>query len=200
MLDRLFSQETMLFTIPALVGTGVFVLKMGMMALGGFGADVDADADVDVDVDADVDADSDGSDSTDAFKLLSIQSIAAFLMGFGWGGVSGIIGLDWGLPLSLLLGVGFGVALVWLLGLLMKAVYGLQSSGNIRIGDAIGLQGTVYAQIPAKGQGKGKVRLVIENRARMYNAASAGEAISTNTAVRVTHVNDDNTLTVTSAT
>ncbi len=200
MLDRLFSQETMLFTIPALVGTGVFVLKMGLMALGGFGADVDADADVDVDVDADVDADSDGSDSTDAFKLLSIQSIAAFLMGFGWGGVSGIIGLDWGLPLSLLLGVGFGVALVWLLGLLMKAVYGLQSSGNIRIGDAIGLQGTVYAQVPAKGQGKGQVRLVIENRARMYNAASDGESISTNTAVRVIRINDDNTLTVTSVT
>ena len=196
MLDRLFSQETMLFTIPALLGTGVFLLKMGMMALGGFGADVDADADVDVDVDAD----SDGSDSTDAFKLLSIQSIAAFLMGFGWGGVSGIIGLDWGLGLSLLLGVGFGVALMWLLGLLMKAVYGLQSSGNIRIDDAIGLQGTVYAQIPAKGDGKGQVRLVIENRARMYNAASEGESISTNTAVRVTHVNDDNTLTVTTAT
>ncbi len=198
MFDRLCSQETMLFTNPSMVGTGVFVLKMGMMALGGFGADVDADADVDVDVD--VDADSDGSDSTDAFKLLSIQSIAAFLMGFGWGGVSGIIGLDWGLGLSLLLGVGFGVALMWLLGILMKAVYGLQSSGNIRIDNAIGLQGTVYAQIPAKGQGKGQVRLVIENRARMYNAASAGEAISTNTAVRVTHVNDDNTLTVTSAT
>ncbi len=196
MLDRLFSQETMLFTIPALLGTGVFLLKMGMMALGGFGADVDADADLDVDVDAD----SDGSDSTDAFKLLSIQSIAAFLMGFGWGGVSGIIGLDWGLGLSLLLGVGFGVALMWMLGLLMKAVYALQSSGNIRIDNAIGLQGTVYAQIPAKGQGKGQVRLVIENRARMYNAASAGEPISTNTAVRVTHVNDDNTLTVTSAT
>ncbi len=188
----------MLFTIPALVGTGVFVLRMSLMALGGFGADVDADADVDVDVD--VDADSDGSDSTDAFKLLSIQSIAAFLMGFGWGGVSGIIGLDWSFPLSLLLGVGFGVALMWLLGFLMKAVYGLQSSGNIRISDAIGLQGTVYAQIPAKGQGKGKVRLVIENRARMYNAASDGEAISTNAAVRVTYVNDDNTLTVTSAT
>ncbi len=200
MLDRLFSQETMLFTIPALVGTGVFLLRMSLMALGGFGADVDADADIDVDVDADVDTDSDGSDSTDAFKLLSIQSIAAFLMGFGWGGASGIIGLDWGLGLSLLLGVGFGVALMWMLGLLMKAVYALQSSGNIRISDAIGLQGTVYAQIPAKGQGKGKVRLVIENRARMYYAASDGELISTNTAVRVTRINDDNTLTVTSAT
>ena len=69
MLDRLFSQETMLFTIPALLGTGVFLLKMALMALGGFGADIDADADVDVDVDAD------GSDSTDAFTLLSIQSM-----------------------------------------------------------------------------------------------------------------------------
>ncbi len=44
MLDRLFSQETMLFTIPALVGTGVFLLRMSLMALGGFGADDGASA------------------------------------------------------------------------------------------------------------------------------------------------------------
>ena len=101
MLDTMFSREALLFTVPALAGAAVFVIKMGLMALGGF-ADIDADADVDVDVDLGDAVES--GDSTEAFNLLSIQSIAAFFMGFGWGGLGGLIGLDWSFAGSLALG------------------------------------------------------------------------------------------------
>ena len=36
MLQGMFSQEALLFTIPALLGTAVFLLKLGLMAIGGF--------------------------------------------------------------------------------------------------------------------------------------------------------------------
>ncbi len=200
MLGGLFDQGLLLFTIPALLGTLVFVLKLGMMAVAGVGGDLDASApDVDMDVDADVDLgeEVESGDSTEAFKLLSLQSVAAFLMGFGWGGVAGRLGMDLSMPLSLLIGVGFGLVLVWMLGLLMKAVYDLQSSGNVRIDDAMGSEGTVYVRVPEDGKGRGQVRVVIDDRARIYDAVSDGAEIPTSSPVRVVSVNDDRTLTVT---
>jgi membrane protein implicated in regulation of membrane protease activity len=203
MLQALFDQEALLFTIPALLGTAVFLVRLGLMAVGGFDHDVDVphDVAVDVDVHGDVDLghDVESGDSTEAFKLLSIQSIAAFLMGFGWGGVGGLLGFDWSFPMSLLLGVGFGLVLVWLMGLLMKAMYDLQSSGTVRIEDAVGAEGQVYANIPAGGEGRGQVRVVIDDRARIYNAVSEGDAVKSGARVRVVRVNEDRTLTVTTA-
>jgi hypothetical protein len=54
----------------------------------------------------------------------------------------------------------------------------------------------VYNAIPEQGQGRGMVRVVIDNRMRFYHAVSDGVAIPSRTAVRITAVNDDNTVTV----
>ena len=205
MLQSLFDQEALLFTVPALLGTAVFLIRLGLMTIVGLDHDVDVPHDVDiphdvaVDMQGDVDLghDVESGDSTEAFKLLSIQSVAAFLMGFGWGGVGALLGFEWSFPMSLLLGVGFGLVLVWLLGILMKAMYDLQSSGNVRVEDAVGAEGQVYANVPASAGGRGQVRVVISDRARIYNAVSDGDAIKTGSRVRVVRVNEDRTLTVT---
>ncbi len=199
MLAGLFQQEALFFSIPAVLGTTVFLIRLGLMSIGGIAEGVDG-VDVDIDVDADVDlgADVDAGDSTQSFELLSVQSVAAFLMGFGWGGVGGLIGFDWSFPMSMLTGVAFGAGMVWLLGILMKAMYDLSSSGNINIQDAVGTEGTVYTNVPAKGDGRGQVRVVVNLRARIYNAVSDGDAIVTSSSVRVVRVNEDHTLTVTS--
>lgn len=196
MLGGLFEGEILFFTVPALLGTFVFLLKLGLMTVAGLGGDVHTDLHADADVDL---GDGHASDSTDAFKLLSIQSMAALLMGFGWGGIAGRLGLDWSLPMSLLLGAGCGLLLMWLLGLLMKAVYDLQESGHVRIEDAVGAEGVVYAGVPGKGHGRGQVRVVINDRARIYNAVSDGEPIATSSAIRVVRVNEDQSLTVIAA-
>jgi hypothetical protein len=197
MFDRLFAQDTLLFTIPALLGSVVFLIKLGLMALGGLGADLDLDADADVDIDLGDDVDA--GDSTAAFNLLSIQAIAAFLMGFGWGGLGGLFGFDWALPASLLLGAGCGAGMVWMLGLLLKAMYDLETSGNIDIRDAVGRGATVYANVPARGAGRGQVQVVIDDRARIYNAVTDGDTLATGTRVQVSDVNPDHTLTVCAA-
>ncbi len=193
MLDALFDQKALLFTVPALLGTAVFLLKLILMALGGFGAATDGPPDIDA---PDVAADAAHTDSTQAFKFMSVQSVAAFLMGFGWGGLGGVVGFDWGLPASLLLAVGFGAALVWLLGIVMKAVYDLESSGNIGAHDAAGAEGSVYAGVPARGAGRGQVRVIIGDRERIYSAVSEGDALPTGTRIRVVRANDDRTVTV----
>lgn len=199
MFGGLFDQNVLLFTVPALLGTAVFLLKLGLMMLTGIGGDVDAPTDADLDLDAGVDLGeaAESGDSTEAFNLLSIQSIAAFLMGFGWGGYAGLRGFGWDATSSSLLGIAFGAALVWLLGWLMKMVYDLQSSGNIRIHETVGAKGTVYANVPARGQGSGQVRIVVKDRQRIYNAVSEGDPIATGSGIRVVGANENNTLTVT---
>jgi membrane protein implicated in regulation of membrane protease activity len=213
MIDSLFTPEALLFTIPALLGTMVFLLKLGLLALGA-GADSDVDVPHDVDIPHDVDMPHDvdaphdigvqadahdalhHGDSTAAFTYLSIQGIAAFVMGFGWGGLIGLRTLDWGMLRSIGLGVIFGAFLMWLLGILLRAVYSLQESGNIRIADTVGCEGVVYTNIPGAGEGRGSVRVIIGDRARLYNAVTEGEGLATKTRIRVTRANRDNSVTV----
>ena len=207
MIHSMFSSDALLFTVPALLGTMVFLIKLGLMALGaGADADVDVPHDVDiphdVDVPHDIDVQADAhdalghDDSTAAFTYLSIQGIAAFVMGFGWGGLIGLRTFRWELLSSVVLAVAFGAFLMWLLGILLRAVYSLQQSGNIRIADTVGCEGVVYTNIPGAGEGRGSVRVVIDDRARIYNAVTEGEALPTKSRVRVTQANRDNSVTV----
>lgn len=200
MSDLFFGPIAVWFTIPALVGTVFFTLRTAMMLIGG---DIDADVDVGVDVefDADVAADAaEGSDSTAAFKVLSIQAIAAFLMGFGWGGLGAFSGSGWSPTVSVLVALAAGLAMMWVLGVLLRFVYGMQSTGNVPMYQALEAEGRVYAQIPAAGAGKGEVRVVIGDRERYYKATSDGAALPTGARVRVVSVNeDDNSVTVTGA-
>lgn len=182
-----FGDQALLFTVPAFVGTLFFVLRLILMLVGGDGG---------LDVDDGLSADLDHGDSTGAFKVLSIQAITAFLMGFGWGGLGAYRG--WGLPLllSVPVGLAFGAGTMWVLAKLLRWVLRLQSSGTIHMSAALFEQGTVYTAVPERGQGRGMVRVVVDNRMRFYPAVSEGPPIPSRASVRITAVNDDNTVTV----
>ncbi|MCA9310543.1 MAG: NfeD family protein [Phycisphaerales bacterium] len=190
-MDLFFDGNAIWFGIPALVGTGIFILRLIMMFAGFLDLDVDLDTDVDGAIDS-----TELLDSDDAFRLFSLQTIAAFLMGFGWGGLVGLVTLDQSVGVSLAIGAGAGVGFVWLLTWLMQAVYALQSSGNVAIGDAAGRTGDVYVTVPGRGSGSGQVRVTIEERQRLFKAVTEGDEIPSHTRIRVTRVNDDNTVTV----
>lgn len=171
------------FTVPAVVGTVFFALRLIlMMVIGDGGLDVEIDG---------VDG-----DPSEAFKVLSIQSIAAFMMGFGWAGLAGMRAFGWDWLYSLMLAVAVGMAMVWILALLLKGVHDLQSDGNVRLESAVGTEGHVYANIPPHGSGRGQVQIVVNGRQRTYNAVSEGEAITSQTRIRVLRVNEDRSLTV----
>lgn len=198
----MFDSQVLFFTVPAIVGTLFFLFRVALMMLGGFGdadldTDVDMDVDMDVDVDADVDADVAHADSTVAFNVLTIQGLGAFLMGFGWFGLCAKLTFELDAVWSVVVGAAGGALLLWVLVWLMRAIYSLQGSGNISIHSAVGREGDVYATVPAQGEGRGRVRLVINDRARIYNAISDGSEFPSHTRVRVVKANDDNTITVT---
>ena len=187
MWDTLFADGAAWFSVPAIAGTAVFLLKVAFMLMGVDHADVGSDP-----------IDLHHGDATDAFKVLSIQSIAAFLMGFGWGGVAALHGLNWGWPASLAAAFGCGAVLMYVLALGLKGMHDMQSSGNVPLDMAAGAQGRVYVSVPEGGSGRGQVRLVIGTKEKIVQAVSAagGGALPTGTAVRITAVNQDNTVTV----
>lgn len=189
MLDLVMQDGAVWFTVPALAGTTVFVFRLILMLLGVVGHDLAPDFHAAA-------ADGHHGDSSDAFKLLSIQSVAAFLMGFGWGGLGAFVGSHMGPVRSTLVGLAVGIGLMWLLAKLLRSMHRLESTGNITIDAAVGLEGAVYLSIPAKGGGRGQVRITVEDRDRIYNAVSDGEELPTGARARIVRANPDNTVTV----
>ena len=210
MYETMFGEHAAWFTVPALIGTVFFVFRILMLMIGAGTHDIGMNVhggDFHVGggghFDAGHDAAAGGmpapqvdahSDSSHSFQVLSIQSVAAFMMGFGWAGLATYKGSDWHWGPVMVAGCLGGVAMVWLLGLLLKGMADLQSSGNIPIDAAMGVEGDVYVTVPSRGAGQ--VRLTVRERQRIYNATTGGEDLPTGTRVRVVNVNPDNTLTV----
>lgn len=194
MMELLFNDNAGWFAVPALVGTVLFLIRIVMLLVGGgHMGDFHAGDAGGVHMGGAADH---HSDSSEAFKAVSLQSIIAFMMGFGWAALGAYRGSQLSTLLSIAIGIGGGVAMVWLLGIMLKGMYDLQSSGNIDIHAAVGQEGDVYLTVPCRGEGRGQVRVTLQARQRIWNAITDGEALPTSTRVRVTRVNDDNTLTV----
>ncbi|MGJ8636824.1 MAG: hypothetical protein ACSHX5_08275 [Phycisphaerales bacterium] len=175
MMDMLFGGLMPWFTAPALLGTGFLLIQLVLGELGGDGA-------LDIDLDIDMDGDHPGAE----FGLLSAQSISAFFMGYGWIGMAAYQFLGIGFTGSALIAVlaGFGVA--WLMVWLLRSFMKLQNNTNVQISQAVGLVGDVYASIPAAGEGRGEIILVINQSQHNYFAIQEGsEAISSHSRVRV---------------
>lgn len=202
MFAGLFNVPGVWFTAAGLLGTGVFVIRLVMALLGGHGGHGfhDVGGHDFGHAGAGHDASGHGQDgknqSTQTFELLSLQSVAGFLMGFGWGGIAALKSLHWGVLGSIGAGVACGGFMVYLIAVTFRAIYSLGASGNIDMWEAVGVEGEVYANVPLAGEGMGKVKMVVSSRQRVVNAVAIDEALSTKTRVRVLKVNADNTVTV----
>jgi hypothetical protein len=134
----------------------------------------------------------------DGLHLLSVRSVAAAATLFGavglWltGGV-GVPGLL-ALPLALGAGLAAGVATAFLTRQLLR----FESSGTLRLDNAVGEAGTVYLPIPPRRGGFGKVQFTLQGRTVELRAVS-DEALPlpTGSAVIIVAVVDGETVEVT---
>jgi len=174
------------FSIPAILGTAYFLFSL---ILGGLGGDAEAGFEIDVDV---------GDSPVAEFSVLSLQTLSAFAMGSGWMGFGALrfMGLD--LTTATLIAIASGVGVAWILVSLLRALWKLQSSGNVPLDSALGQTGTVSVSVPPKGNGSGRVTVVIGKKQREFNAAQSGdEPIGSKTRVGVVGVDRaSNTLSV----
>lgn len=171
--------------IFALVGIGSTVILVIQMAMMLFGLGDDSDADVD-----DIDDVGDG----DGLALFTVKGIIAMLSITGWTGVI-FLGTEMPTALSYVLAFLCGFATLVIMAYVMRAISGLQSSGNIEIGNAVGKVGQVY--IPIKPNSAGKVNITVQGQYSEFTAIStSSETLSTGSYVRVVAVDEAGTLVV----
>lgn len=207
-----------LFVLAAVVGGTVMVFQFALTVLGlsdhgdGVGdlGDIDAgdgfDGDVGV-LDGDVPGDHHTSVSTAAdaqlhpdsswlFGVVTFRTLVAALAFFGLAGMAALR-MELSRPVALILALGGGFAAMYGMYWSMRAVAGLASSGNERIGNAVGRRGTVYIPIPASNAGAGKVQLSMQNRIVEFLAVTdEADRLPTGSKVEVVAVAGSDTLQV----
>jgi membrane protein implicated in regulation of membrane protease activity len=160
------------FFIVGIISNLLFFLYVALQLLGGHDADM-PDHPIDFD-----------------FALLSVRSLLAFGMFLGWTGLI-VLKSGLGLPLAIAAGVSAGLLAAWLAWLLLKTMFRLQQSGNLELQNAYRQIGTVYLAIPARGNGKGKVQIVVQGALRELEAVSDDAEIPTGTKVIVCDIADN---------
>ncbi|MFK7883303.1 MAG: hypothetical protein AB8F26_03850 [Phycisphaerales bacterium] len=173
MLDALFGGQAPWFTAPALFGTGFLVLQLGLGQLGG---------DMDGDGVSDMDMDDPGAEA----KLLSTQSIAAFMVGFGWIGLVSFRAVELSFMLSVMMGVGAGFGVGYMIYQITRSMMKLQSDANLHLDQTIGWEAPVYITIPPRDHGSGRIMLVFNNGQHELNARQMGDdPIAAHATVRI---------------
>lgn len=194
MLDMLFSGTAAWFGIPAVLGSAVFIVKLVLNLIGGHHGDIE-----DISWDSSGHDHHPGHDGDGIMKWVTFQGLMAFLMGFGWGGLAALHGFELSPTKSLLVGLVCGFCLAGMLGVILGAMRKLESSGNLTPSDALNSEGEVYATIPAAGAGKGKAKLIVKGRQRIYTAFSDGPELATHARVKVVKANADSSVVVSQA-
>lgn len=177
-----------IFALIAIPSTFLIVLQTVLMLIG-IGGDNAADADGDIDVD-DLEIPDDG------LALFTVRGVTSMLCITGWVAVAL---LETTLPqgVSIAIAILSGVATLIGVAYLMRAVYKLQSSGNIDVENCIGKIGEVYIPIPAAGNGSGKVNLTVQEKFSEFSAiTTSDDQLKTGAFVRVVAVGPSGVLVV----
>ena len=193
-----------IFLCIALPASVILVIQI-VLSIVGLGHDGDGDADVPDDNGIDgvfgEDAPDDTPDvsagDTADLQIFSLRSIIAFIVTFGWMGVSLCkTGLHPAIIVTIALGCG--VAVMLLVAVMMRAIWRLQSDGTADIRDALGKTASVYLTIPAGRAGKGKVNVMLSGSLAEREAVTDdAEPIPFGTEVTVVGITGGTTLLVT---
>lgn len=164
----------------------VIMLIQSILLLFGIGHDTDIDGDGVPDADP----------NHDGLGLISVRGIVAFFSVGGWAGFVADAGA---LPvvISILISLTAGMLALIAVALLFRSAAKLQGSGNLSIENAVGKTGKVYLQVPPKGQGRGKVSLLLQDRLTELDAVNDGDkALATGEIITVISVSDAQTVVV----
>lgn len=160
------------FWLCALGGTLFFLLRVMAIIVGGFAAP-NLDLNGDGVIDAHELAVAHGAGNSDAaFKLLSLNSISAFILMFGWAGLAAQNEHQLSNAISLGIALAAGCAMMALVSLVFFLAQKLTTNGaDFKLEQTVGEKAQVYLAIPAEGKGKVTVAL----RGIMYELDAEAE-------------------------
>ncbi len=179
---------TKVFWSCALGGTVFFTVRLILMLVGG---DMDGDMDgMDGDLDGDTHSDA-------AFEWISINTLTAFIMMFGWAGLTAYAQFGMTAIMSFGVALAAGMLSMWITAMLFRMARKLVSKGAVfKIADTVGLNASVYQRIPADGKGKVNVSMpggILKELEAMSEDQVDIESFKT---VKVVKVIDDRTISV----
>ena len=176
------------FWVCALSATVFFFIRIALMVFLGLGHH-----DTDVDVYHDTTT-PEGSESS--FTILSINSVTAFLMMFGWSGLACLKGHEFSLPISLLIAFIVATFCMFFTAYLFRLAMKLTSSGDLfSMEELIDQIGSVYLQIPEEGMGK--IQIPARGITRELQAISEDKKeIGAFKSVKIVRIVDSNTVSV----
>lgn len=141
----------------ALIASGIFIVLMILTFIGG---EFDDTGDVDADIDGDTGID---------FQFLSFKNLIGFFTIFGWTGIACINeGLSKGM--TLLISIVCGLLMMFIMASLFYYLGKLNSSGSLKMKNALNQVGEVYLTIGANRSKIGKVHINIQGGMRELEA------------------------------
>jgi hypothetical protein len=180
-----------IYWASTIIGGTLFILRLGMMLIGGGMSDDGLDSALDA---GGADVSGDHADADASFKLLSLQGLTSFFMMFGLVGLA-LLRANLHVLITIIGGMFAGLVTVAVTGLIFTQMKRLQTEGTIKIQNAIGSDGTVYLTIPKNGTGQ--VQIIAQGSLKIFDAVSANKKqIATGEKVHVTGVASGNTLIV----
>lgn len=128
-------------------------------------------------------------------RILTLRSLLAFLSIGSWVVYTLLYVMFW--PWAVILGIVAGFIAAVGVAAAMRALYRLQTSGNININNAVGRTGEVYLTIPALRISEGKVSIVVQEKLTEFAAITDCDAdLKTGTQIIVKEVIGNNVLVV----
>ena len=138
------------YWVIAGVSSVIFLLLLIMTLVGGDAEGIDGDVDADIDGDTGI-----------GFQFLSFKNLMGFLAIFGWSGISC---LDAGLSktLTVLISIVCGLLMMAAMASIFYYLGKLQSSGTLKLKNALNQIGEVYLTIGNKRSKIGKVSITVK--------------------------------------
>ena len=144
----------------ALFSTILYLIKIFMYMC--FGGDVEVHSDF-----------TSTYETEDSFGFVSIQSILAFLMGFGWMGLTCIKVWEMQMLTGIILSLIFGFILMFVSAYLMFCIKKLNKSVVKDLSNAVGLSGKAYTNFAPKSGGQ--IEIDINGQLSIESAFNDGE-------------------------
>lgn len=166
------------FKYIAVFSTVFFVIKFLIFSLtGGDSTEVSSDFDT-------------ISDTDSSFDFLSVQSILAFLMGFGWIGLAALTQWHLEIKYAILLAAFVGFIFMFMSAYLMLKVKALNQTVKLDYEKCLNTTGKAYTTI--KPNSEGQIQIEINNKLSIMNAINSTDIqIEAFEQIRVVKVEED---------
>ena len=130
------------------------------------------------------------SDTDTSFDFISIQSILAFLMGFGWAGLACYTQFNLGTVISCIFAFTFGLIFMFLSAYLMFLIKKLDKKEKIDLQNFVGTVGRAYTSF--KPQSQGQIEITLNEQLTVVDAFNmTDEEINAFMPVKIEKIEDN---------